>query len=174
MILNPNDFVKNEDDKKTLEQLEQFKLTFDIGPIVVNSNPNTINSAIGISFSCLYCTDHRYFLKYNYFYQTQEPRRVDFGNNNDLISSSFHEIIGHSEWVRVFENISIYSRIYGNRVKTSDQLNGLDILSPEYLVRITPFALRFHVLNKLENIDASVGFSRVIHLKNFSLIPMVH
>ena len=78
------------------------------------------------------------------------------------------------EWVRVFENISIYSRIYGNRVKTSDQLNGQDIYSPEYLVRITPFAVRFHLLNKLKNVQASIGIAKLFIWKIFSLMTMEH
>ena len=165
--LNPNDFVKNEEDKKIVERLEKFKVAFDISPLIINTNPNTINSTIGFSFSCLYCTDFKYYLRYNYQHQTQEPRRIDFGKNNDLISSNFHEVTGHMEWVRVFSNISLYSRLYGNRAKTSDQINGVDIYSPEYLIRVTPMALRFHILNKLKGVDASIGIGTSYSIEKF-------
>lgn len=165
--LNPSVFTKKKEHKKIINQLERFKFTFDLGPIMINTNPNTVNSALGFSFSCLYCTDFTYFLKYNFFHQTQEPRRIDFGKDIDLISSNFHEVTGHMEWRRVFENISFYSRAYANRVKTSDTLNGQDIYSPEYLIRITPFALRFHVLNKLENVDASIGIGPSYSIEKF-------
>jgi hypothetical protein len=165
--LDPNEFVQSKTEKKAVDELEKYKLTLDIGPIVINTNPNTINSAFGFSFSCLYCTDKKYYFRYNFFHQTQEPRREDFGDNTDLISSNFHEALGHIEWVRVFENLSFYSRLYGNRVKTSDQLNGQSIYSPEHLVRITPLALRFHLLNKIKNVDSSIGIGPSYSFERF-------
>tara|TARA_B100000925_G_scaffold142604_2_gene106805 strand:+ start:1100 stop:2482 length:1383 start_codon:yes stop_codon:yes gene_type:complete len=165
--LNPNEFVKKVENIDLKNSLEQYKFTFDLGPIIINTNPNTINSSLGISLSCLYCTEKKYFLRYTFFHRTEEPRRVDYGKNEDLISRNFHELFGHYEWVRVFENISFYSRLYGNRAKTSDQLNGQDIYSPEFLARVTPFAVRFHLLNKLKNVQASIGIGPSYSFERF-------
>ena len=84
-------FLKNEDDLKN--SLEQFKLTFDLGPIVINTTQILLIHPLGFSLSCLYCTDQKYFLRYNFFIRTEEPSRVDYGKNEDLISRNFHEVI---------------------------------------------------------------------------------
>ena len=165
--LNPNLYYVSED-KKEIKVLNKYVSDFYIGPLVINSVPGTVNVNLGASFRCLYCEKHKYFIEYRFSRRTEDPLRSQFGDNLNLISSNNHELIGHYERVKPWSSLSFYSRIYANRARTSDTVEGVDIFSPEYNIRITPLAIRFHILQNLKKqINASVGFGPSYSLEKF-------
>ena len=140
--VNPNEFYNPATEKFETVRGNFFELR--LGPIVTQTVPKTLDMNFSLLYEKQVSRKNLLRLGYQYEHRTERPKRSQYGDDLELLSSNSHELQAYYETFDFLDTNSVINYFYFNRAKTADTLNGTATYSPAYLIRLMPFGYKVY------------------------------
>ena len=84
--------------------------------------PKTLDMNVAILYEKQVSRKNLLRLGYQFEHRTERPKRSQYGDNIDLLSSNSHELQAYYETFDILDTNSVINYFYFNRAKTADTL----------------------------------------------------